>query len=142
MTTFITIVYVIGARVRGLSILLQAGKGGGRGSALGGGASQGVFGGGGGADLSAAGVPANDEFQYWVKLRLDVEADGTATAYLVRPSGPTEKESVSGDLTDYESMTTLVKMLMVQVSAVTCTGYLHIARGYTGESALGWPSDA
>ncbi|PRP97094.1 Protein-export membrane protein SecG [Enhygromyxa salina] len=51
MTTFITIIYVIVALIMVLSILLQAGKGGGLGSALGGGASQGVFGGGGGADF-------------------------------------------------------------------------------------------
>jgi preprotein translocase subunit SecG len=51
MTTFITIIYVIVALVMILSILLQAGKGGGLGSALGGGASQSVFGGGGGADF-------------------------------------------------------------------------------------------
>ena len=51
MTTFITIIYVIVALVMVLSILLQSGKGGGLGSALGGGASQGVFGGGGGADF-------------------------------------------------------------------------------------------
>ena len=51
MTTFITIIYVIVAFVMVLSILLQSGKGGGLGSALGGGASQSVFGGGGGADF-------------------------------------------------------------------------------------------
>ncbi|WP_052559347.1 preprotein translocase subunit SecG, partial [Enhygromyxa salina] len=51
MTTFITIIYIIVALIMILSILLQAGKGGGLGSALGGGASQGVFGGGGGADF-------------------------------------------------------------------------------------------
>jgi preprotein translocase subunit SecG len=51
MTTFITIIFVIVSFMMILSILLQAGKGGGLGSALGGGASQGVFGGGGGADF-------------------------------------------------------------------------------------------
>lgn len=51
MQNFITIIYIIVALVMVLSILLQAGKGGGLGSALGGGASQGVFGGGGGADF-------------------------------------------------------------------------------------------
>lgn len=51
MTTFVTIIFVIVALMMILSILLQAGKGGGLGSALGGGASQGVFGGGGGADF-------------------------------------------------------------------------------------------
>jgi len=51
MQAFITIIYVFVALVMVLSILLQAGKGGGLGSALGGGASQGVFGGGGGADF-------------------------------------------------------------------------------------------
>lgn len=51
MQTFITIIYIIVALVMVLSILLQSGKGGGMGSALGGGASQGVFGGGGGADF-------------------------------------------------------------------------------------------
>lgn len=51
MTTFVTIIYVIVALVMVLSILLQSGKGGGLGSALGGGASQSVFGGGGGADF-------------------------------------------------------------------------------------------
>ncbi|MFO7565674.1 MAG: preprotein translocase subunit SecG [Enhygromyxa sp.] len=53
MQTFITIIYVIVAFMMVLAILLQAGKGGGLGSALGGGASQGVFGGGGGADFMA-----------------------------------------------------------------------------------------
>ncbi len=51
MSTFITIIYVIVALFMVLTILLQAGKGGGLGSALGGGASQSVFGGGGGADF-------------------------------------------------------------------------------------------
>lgn len=51
MTTFVTIIYVIVALTMILAILLQAGKGGGLGSALGGGASQSVFGGGGGADF-------------------------------------------------------------------------------------------
>lgn len=51
MTTFVTIIFVIVSLMMILSILLQAGKGGGLGSALGGGASQGVFGGGGGADF-------------------------------------------------------------------------------------------
>lgn len=51
MNTFITIIYVIVAFVMVLSILLQSGKGGGLGSALGGGASQSVFGGGGGVDF-------------------------------------------------------------------------------------------
>jgi preprotein translocase subunit SecG len=51
MTTFVTIIFVIVSLMMILSILLQAGKGGGLGTALGGGASQGVFGGGGGADF-------------------------------------------------------------------------------------------
>ena len=51
MTLFIKIIFIIVALVMVLSILLQAGKGGGLGSALGGGASQSVFGGGGGADF-------------------------------------------------------------------------------------------
>lgn len=51
MTTFVTIIYIIVALTMILAILLQAGKGGGLGSALGGGASQSVFGGGGGADF-------------------------------------------------------------------------------------------
>jgi preprotein translocase subunit SecG len=51
MTTFVTIIFVIVALMMILSILLQAGKGGGLGTALGGGASQGVFGSGGGADF-------------------------------------------------------------------------------------------
>jgi preprotein translocase subunit SecG len=51
MTTFVTIIFIIVALMMILSILLQAGKGGGLGTALGGGASQGVFGSGGGADF-------------------------------------------------------------------------------------------
>jgi preprotein translocase subunit SecG len=51
MTTFVTIIFVIVSLMMILSILLQAGKGGGLGTALGGGASQGVFGSGGGADF-------------------------------------------------------------------------------------------
>ena len=51
MNTFVTIVFVVVALVMVLSILLQSGKGGGLGSALGGGASQTVFGGSGGADF-------------------------------------------------------------------------------------------
>ena len=43
MNTFVTIVFVADALVMVLSILLQSGKGGGLGSALGGGASQTVF---------------------------------------------------------------------------------------------------
>ncbi len=53
MQTFITIIYVIVALMMVLAILLQAGKGGGLGSALGGGASQSVFGGGGSGDFMA-----------------------------------------------------------------------------------------
>lgn len=53
MQTFITIIYVIVALMMVLAILLQAGKGGGLGSALGGGASQSVFGGSGGGDFMA-----------------------------------------------------------------------------------------
>jgi preprotein translocase subunit SecG len=53
MTTFVTIVFVITSLVMVLAILLQAGKGGGMGTALGGTASQGVFGGGGQADFMA-----------------------------------------------------------------------------------------
>ncbi len=53
MTTFVTIVFVIVSLVMVLAILLQAGKGGGMGTALGGTASQGVFGGGGQADFMA-----------------------------------------------------------------------------------------
>ena len=53
MTLFIEIVYVFITIVLILVVLLQAGKGGGLGTALGGGASQGVFGGGGGADFLA-----------------------------------------------------------------------------------------
>ena len=51
MVTFLTIIYVIVAIVMVLAILLQSGKGGGMGSALGGGASQSVFGGSGGGDF-------------------------------------------------------------------------------------------
>ncbi|MEM7158360.1 MAG: preprotein translocase subunit SecG [Myxococcota bacterium] len=53
MDLFIEIVYVFVTFVLILVVLLQAGKGGGLGTALGGGASQGVFGGGGGADFLA-----------------------------------------------------------------------------------------
>jgi preprotein translocase subunit SecG len=53
MTTFVTIVFIIVSLVMVLAILLQAGKGGGMGTALGGTASQGVFGGGGQADFMA-----------------------------------------------------------------------------------------
>ncbi len=53
MTTFVTIVFVFVSLVMVLAILLQAGKGGGMGTALGGTASQGVFGGGGQADFMA-----------------------------------------------------------------------------------------
>lgn len=53
MNTFVTIVFVIVSLVMVLAILLQAGKGGGMGTALGGTASQGVFGGGGQADFMA-----------------------------------------------------------------------------------------
>jgi preprotein translocase subunit SecG len=50
MTTFVTIVFVTVSLVLVISILLQAGRGGGLSAGLGG-ASQGVFGGGGGADF-------------------------------------------------------------------------------------------
>lgn len=53
MVTFVTIIFVIVSLVMVLAILLQAGKGGGMGTALGGAASQGVFGGGGQADFMA-----------------------------------------------------------------------------------------
>ncbi len=53
MTLFVEIVYIFVTVVLILVVLLQAGRGGGLGTALGGGASQGVFGGGGGADFLA-----------------------------------------------------------------------------------------
>jgi preprotein translocase subunit SecG len=53
MNLFVEIVYVFITVVMILVVLLQAGRGGGLGTALGGGASQGVFGGGGGADFLA-----------------------------------------------------------------------------------------
>jgi preprotein translocase subunit SecG len=53
MTLFVEIVYVLITVVLILVVLLQAGRGGGLGTALGGGASQSVFGGGGGADFLA-----------------------------------------------------------------------------------------
>ncbi|MFV8756703.1 preprotein translocase subunit SecG [Nannocystaceae bacterium ST9] len=53
MVTFVTIVFIFVSLVMVLAILLQAGKGGGMGTALGGTASQGVFGGGGQADFMA-----------------------------------------------------------------------------------------
>jgi preprotein translocase subunit SecG len=53
MNLFVEIVYVFITVVLILVVLLQAGRGGGLGTALGGGASQGVFGGGGGADFLA-----------------------------------------------------------------------------------------
>lgn len=51
MVTFLTIVYIAVALVMVFAILLQSGKGGGLGAALGGGASQSVFGGGGAVDF-------------------------------------------------------------------------------------------
>lgn len=51
MSLFVNIVFVLITLILILVVLLQAGKGGGMGSALGGGASQGVFGGSGGADF-------------------------------------------------------------------------------------------
>lgn len=53
MTLFVQIVYVLITVVLILVVLLQAGRGGGLGTALGGGASQSVFGGSGGADFLA-----------------------------------------------------------------------------------------
>jgi preprotein translocase subunit SecG len=50
MTTFVTIIFITVSLVLVVSILLQAGRGGGLSAGLGG-ASQGVFGGGGGADF-------------------------------------------------------------------------------------------
>jgi preprotein translocase subunit SecG len=50
---FIEILYVIATFLLILVVLLQAGRGGGMGTALGGGASQSVFGGGGSADFLA-----------------------------------------------------------------------------------------
>ncbi len=53
MTLFVQIIYTIITVVLILVVLLQAGRGGGLGTALGGGASQSVFGGSGGADFLA-----------------------------------------------------------------------------------------
>ncbi|MBK6916627.1 MAG: preprotein translocase subunit SecG [Deltaproteobacteria bacterium] len=53
MTLFVQIIYVLITVVLILVVLLQAGRGGGLGTALGGGASQTVFGGSGGADFLA-----------------------------------------------------------------------------------------
>ncbi|MEZ4426230.1 MAG: preprotein translocase subunit SecG [Nannocystaceae bacterium] len=52
LVTIVTIIFTIVSLIMVLVILLQAGKGG-MGTALGGGASQSVFGGGGGADVLA-----------------------------------------------------------------------------------------
>ena len=52
MSTFVTIIYTIAAGAMVLSIFLQAAKGGGLGSALGGKASASVFGGGGASFVS------------------------------------------------------------------------------------------
>ena len=53
LDTFVTIIFVAVALFMVLSILLQSGRGGGLGAALGGGSSQSVFGGSGGADFVA-----------------------------------------------------------------------------------------
>jgi preprotein translocase subunit SecG len=53
MDLFVEIVFVLCTVILISVVLLQAGRGGGLGTALGGGASQGVFGGGGGADFLA-----------------------------------------------------------------------------------------
>ena len=53
ITTLVTVIFVFVSLFMIIAILMQAGKGGGMGSALGGGASQSVFGGGGGADVMA-----------------------------------------------------------------------------------------
>jgi preprotein translocase subunit SecG len=53
MDLFVEIVFVLCTLILIAVVLLQAGRGGGLGTALGGGASQGVFGGGGGADFLA-----------------------------------------------------------------------------------------
>jgi preprotein translocase subunit SecG len=53
MTLFVEIIYLLVTFVLILVVLLQAGRGGGMGTALGGGASQSVFGGSGGADFLA-----------------------------------------------------------------------------------------
>jgi preprotein translocase subunit SecG len=53
MDLFVEIVFVLCTVILIAVVLLQAGRGGGLGTALGGGASQGVFGGGGGADFLA-----------------------------------------------------------------------------------------
>jgi preprotein translocase subunit SecG len=53
MTLFVEILYVLITVILILVVLLQAGRGGGLGTALGGGASQSVFGGSGGADFLA-----------------------------------------------------------------------------------------
>jgi preprotein translocase subunit SecG len=53
MTTVVSILFAIIAVLLILVVLLQAGKGGGMGVALGGGATQSVFGGSGGADFLA-----------------------------------------------------------------------------------------
>lgn len=53
MTLFVQIIYTLITVVLILVVLLQAGRGGGLGTALGGGASQSVFGGSGGADFLA-----------------------------------------------------------------------------------------
>lgn len=51
MTLFVQIIYTLITVVLILVVLLQAGRGGGLGTALGGGSSQSVFGGSGGADF-------------------------------------------------------------------------------------------
>ncbi len=53
LSILVTIVYILVCIVLILVVLLQAGRGGGMGTALGGGASQSVFGGSGGADFMA-----------------------------------------------------------------------------------------
>ncbi len=102
LVSFATIFFVIICIFMVLTILLQAGRGGGLGTALGGGASQSVFGGGGGADLLAKITQASAAAFMIVAMYLAYASAHTNSSRLAGESEEEEvaqaQETESGDL--------------------------------------------
>ncbi len=113
LVTFATILFVVICIFMVLTILLQAGRGGGLGTALGGGASQSVFGGGGGADLlakvtqaSAAGFMIIAMYLAYASAHADSSRlksedgdDGTIAQAEETPEGDPDWEKLRGNQT-------------------------------------------
>ncbi len=105
ITTFVTVIFIIASIFMVLVILLQAGRGGGLGTALGGGASQTVFGGAGGADLMARLTQGFAATFMLCAMFLAYSAAHSGSSYLKGKSSETEAAKADPNLeVDYEAI--------------------------------------